>query len=81
MNAPFEWALLFKVEKFNERPGLNGIPLQTRKRALIGKFSMSTEAFIQIVCKSGETRIFFSQIFFPFYNKEIYKHILYWSVI
>ena len=49
---------------------------QTRKRALIWKFEMSADALIQIVCKNDETRVFFSQIFFVFYNKEIYKHIL-----
>ena len=64
MNAPIEWAPLFTVEKFNERPRLNEPP-QTRKGA-----------FIQIVCKNDETRVFFSQIFFVCYNKEIYKHIL-----
>ena len=49
---------------------------QTRKEALIWKFAMSAEALIQIVCKNDKTRVFFSQIFFVFYNKEIYKHIL-----
>ena len=29
------------------------------------------EALIQIVCKNDETRVFFSQMFFVFYNKEI----------
>ena len=70
MNAPFEWAPLSTAEKFNERPP------RTRKGALIWKFAMSEEALIQIVCKNDETRVFFSQIFFVFYNKEIYKHIL-----
>ena len=76
MNAPLEWAPLFTAEKFNERPGLNERPPQTKKGALIWKFSMSPEALIQIVCKNDETRVFFSQIFFVFYNKETYKHIL-----
>ena len=70
MNAPLEWAPLFTAEKFNERPP------QTKKGALIWKFSMSPEALIQIVCKNDETRVLFSQIFFVFYNKETYKHIL-----
>ena len=39
---------------------------QTKKGALISKFAMSAEAFIQIVCKNDETRVFFSQIFFDF---------------
>ena len=63
-----------------ERPNLNKRPSkrppQTRKGALIWKFAISAEALIQIVCKNDETRVFFSQIFFVFYNKEIYKHIL-----
>ena len=33
---------------------------------------------IQVVCESDETEVFFSQIFFIFYNKEVYKHILSW---
>ena len=37
---------------------------------------MSAEALIKIVCRKDETKVFFSQIFFDFYNKEIYKHIL-----
>ena len=74
MNAPFEWAPLFTAEKFNERPGLNERPLQTRKGVLIWKFAMSAEALIQI---EWRTRVFFSQMFFAFY-KEIYKHILQW---
>ena len=65
MNTPFEWAPLFTAEKSNERPSLNERPLQTRK-----------EALIQIVSKHDKTRVFFSQIFFVSYNKEIYKHIL-----
>ena len=73
MNVPFEWASLFTAEKFNERPGLNECPTQTRKGALIWKFAMSAEALIQIVCKNDEKRVFFSQIFFVFHNKEIYK--------
>ena len=39
---------------------------------------MSAEALIQIVCKNDETRVFSSQIFFAFYDKEIYKHIMKW---
>ena len=78
MNTPFEWAPFFIAEKFNEHPGLNEHPPQTRKGALIWKFVMSAEALIPIVCKNDETRVFFSQIFFAFYNKEIYKHILQW---
>ena len=70
MNAPLEWAPLFTAEKFNERPP------HTKKGALIWKFSMSPEALIQIVYKNDETRVLFSQIFFVFYNKETYKHIL-----
>ena len=46
------------------------------KGALIWKFAMSAEALIQIVCKNDEARVLFSQIFFVFYNHEIYKHIL-----
>ena len=78
MNTPFEWAPLFKDDKFNERPGLNECPPQTRKRAPIWKYGMYTEAFIKIVCKYNEARVFFSQIFFVFNKKEIYKHILQW---
>ena len=75
---PFEWVPLFTAEKFNERPGLNERPpsLQTRKGTFIWKSIMSAEALIQIICKNDETRVSFSQIFFVFYNKEIYKHIL-----
>ena len=76
MNAPFEWASLFTAEKLHERPGLNERPPQTRKGAIIWEFAMSVEALIQIVCKNDETRIFFSQMFFVFYNKEICKHML-----
>ena len=76
MNAPLEWAPLFTAEKFNKRPGLKEHPSQTRKWELIWKFSMSAEALIQIVCKNDETRVFFNQIVFVFYNKEIYKHII-----
>ena len=75
MNAPFEWAPLFTAEQFNERPAYERPP-QTRKVVLILKFAISAEAFIQIVWKNDETRVFFSQIFFVFYNKKIYKHIL-----
>ena len=59
-----------------KRPNLNDRSPQTKKGALIWKFSMSAEALIQKVCKNDELRVFFSQIFFVFYNKEIYKHIL-----
>ena len=52
------------------------VPLKLGKRHSFWKFAMSAEALIQIVCKNDETRVFFSQIFFVFYNKEIYKHIL-----
>ena len=76
MNATFEWAPFFKTEKFNEHPGLNGRSNQTTKGTLIWKFSMPAEALIQIICKNEETRVFISQIFFVFYNKEIHKHIL-----
>ena len=76
MNTPLELAPLFTAEKFYERPGLNEHPLQTRKGALIWKLAMSAEALIQIVCKNEETIVFFSQIFFAFYTKEIYKHNL-----
>ena len=76
MNAPFELAPLFTDEKSNERPGLNEHPPQTRNGALIWKFAMSVEALIRLVCKNDKARVFFSQIFFVFYNKEIYKHIL-----
>ena len=76
MNVPFEGAPLFTAEKFNECPGLNERPSQTRKGALIWKFAMSAEAPIQIDCKNDETRVFLSQIFFNFYNKEICEHIL-----
>ena len=72
MNAPFEWAPLFTAEKFNERPGLNECPLQTRKRALIWKFAMSAEALIQIVCKNDETRVFFSHFFS--YSRNLQTH-------
>ena len=65
MNALFEWAPLFTADNFNEHPGLNERPPQTKKGALI-----------QLVCKNDETRVFFSEILFVFYNKEIYKHIL-----
>ena len=76
MNVPFEWAPLFTAEKFNDRPGLNECPPQTRKGTLIWKFAMSAEALIQIVCKNDKARVLFSQMFFVFCNKEIYKHIL-----
>ena len=78
MNAPFEWAPLFTAENSNEHPSLNERPSQTRKGALIWNFAISAEVPIQKVCKNDETRVFFSQIFFVFYNKEIYKHILQW---
>ena len=52
------------------------IPPQTRKGTFVWKSSMSAEAIIQIVCKNNETKVFYSQIFFVFYNTEIYKHIL-----
>ena len=71
MNVPYEWAPLFTAEKFNEHPGLNERPPQTRKRALIWKFTMFAEALIQIVSKNDEARVFFSQMFFVFYNQEI----------
>ena len=71
MNALFEWAVLFITEKFIERPGLNERPLQTSKGALIWKFAMSAEELIQRVCKNDVTIVFFSQIFFIFYNKDI----------
>ena len=78
------WSYIKKYKKYRnylkERPNLNKRPSkrppQTRKGALIWKFAISAEALIQIVCKNDETRVFFSQIFFVFYNKEIYKHIL-----
>ena len=70
MNAPFEWAPLFTTEKFNEHPGLNERPLKPGKRRSFGNLPC-LEALIQIVCKNAEC-----QIFFVFYNKEIYKHIL-----
>ena len=75
MNAPFKCASLFTAEKFNERPGLNESPPQTKRGVLIWKFAMFADAFIQIFCKNDGT-VFFSQIFFVFYNKEFYKHIL-----
>ena len=65
-------APLFTAEKLNEHPGLNERPPKTRKEALIWKFAMFAEAPIQIVCKNDKTRVFFSQIFFVFYKKEIY---------
>ena len=77
MNAPFEWAPLFKAEKVNERPGLNERPPQTRTGAFIWKFAMPAEALIQRVCKNDETKVFFSQIFFVLKMKAIiYKWIL-----
>ena len=78
MNAFFKWVPLFAAEKFNECPGLNECPPppQTRKGVLIWEFAMSAVVLIQIVCKNDKTRVFFSKIFFVFYNKEIYKHIL-----
>ena len=60
----------------NEHPGLNERSPQTRKGAFIWKFAVSAETLIQIVCKNDETRVFFSQIFSNFYNKEIYEYIL-----
>ena len=72
MNAPFEQAPLFTAEKCNEHPGLNECPPYTRKGALIWRFAISAEALIQIICKNDETRVFFSQIFVVFDNKEIY---------
>ena len=79
-----------------ERRNLNELPSkrppQTRKEAVIWKFAMSSEALIQTVCKTDETRVFFSQIFYKtlfftirkftntFCNLQthsaIYKHIL-----
>ena len=59
-----------EAEKFNEHPA------QTRKGVLIWKLAVSAEVLIQIVYKNDETRIFFCHMFFAFYNKEIYKHIL-----
>ena len=44
---------------------------QTKKGAFIWKFAISAEALIQVVCKNDETRVFYSQISFVFYNKEI----------
>ena len=69
---PLEWAPILTAEKFNERSGLNERHPQTWTGALIWKFATSAEALIQIFCKNDETRIFFSQIFFVFYNKEIF---------
>ena len=71
MNVPYEWAPLFTAEKFNEHPGLNERPPPTRKGALIWKFAMFAEALIQIVSKNDGARVFFSQMFFVFYNKKI----------
>ena len=48
-------------------------PLKPKKRAFIWKFAMSAEALIQIACKNDEIRVFFSQIFFVFYNKKIIR--------
>ena len=76
MNAPFEYAPLFTAGKFNERTDLNERPSQTRKEVLIWKFAMSPEVLIQIVCKDEETRVFFSEILFVCYDKEIYQHVL-----
>ena len=76
MNAPFEWGPLFTAEKFNEYPSLNEHPSQTMKGALIWKLEMSAEALIQIVCKNDKTRVFFSQIFFAFYNKQKNKYVI-----
>ena len=76
MNAPFEWAPLFTAGKFNEGPGLNERPPQTRKGTLIRKFAMSAEALIQIVSKNDQAKVFLSQILIVFCNKEIYKHTL-----
>ena len=70
MNPLFEWAPLLTVEKFNERSGLNYLPFQARKGALIWKFAMSAEALIQIVWKNDKTRVFFGRISFVFYNKK-----------
>ena len=72
MNIPFEWTPLFTAEKFNERP----LFPQTRKGVLNCKFAISAESLIQIVCKNYEKRVLFSEMFFFFYNNEIYKHIL-----
>ena len=51
------------TEKFslhrNERRGVNDRPPQTRKGALISKFTVSAEALIQIVCKNDETRVIY----------------------
>ena len=76
MNNPFERVPLFTAEKHNDCPDLNELPPWTRKGVLILKFAMSAEALIQIVCKNDKARVLFSQIFFVFCNKEIYKHIL-----
>ena len=64
------------LHSWKERLGLNERPLpyplpQTKKRTLIWKFTMSAEVLIQIAYKNDETRVFFSQIFFVFYNNEI----------
>ena len=54
MNTSFEWAPLFKAEKFNERPSSNGCISQTRKGVLIWQFEMSAEALIHIACMNDE---------------------------
>ena len=78
MNVSFSLneCAFFTAEKFNECPdlneGLNECLPQTWKGGIIWKFAMSAEALIQIVCKNDETRFYFSQMFFVFYNKEIY---------
>ena len=76
MNNPFEWVPLFTAEKRNDCPDLYELPPWTRKGVLILKFTMSAEVLIQIVCKNDKITVFLSQIFFVFYIKEIYKHIL-----
>ena len=78
INTPFEWAPLFTAEKFTDRPGLNEDtpPSSNHERGAHLKFEMSEEVLFQKVCKNDKTKVFFGQIFFAFYNKEIYKHIL-----
>ena len=63
-----------------ERPGLNERPLRMTTPLHNWKIQLTPRLkwvpLIQIVCKNDKTRVFFSQVFFVFYNKEIYKHIL-----
>ena len=80
INTPFEWAPLFTAEKFNDRPGLNeDTPapplLQPWKGRSFEIWNVWRGALSENL-QEWQNKSFLRQIFFAFYNKEIYKHIL-----